>query len=125
MAHPGVDLASVAEVRSSIHRFGDRYLRRVHTAGELAATEGMSDIRRDEFLAGRLAAKEAVLKALRIPRDITTRFQLVEVLPTSDGWPEVHLHGELASWAADHGITHCEVSVTHDDHNAIAFATAW
>ena len=125
VAHPGLDLASVAEVRSRIDRFGERYLHRVHTPGEVAATVGMSPSRRDEFLAGRFAAKQAVFKALRAPRQTANPWQLVEVLPIPDGWAEVHLHGELARWASEQGLTHCEVSVTHDEHHAIAFATAW
>lgn len=124
MFSPGVDQVSVAEVRSSIDRFGERYLRRVHTPAELDAIVGMAPSRRDEFLAGRFAAKEAVFKALRAPRSTSNPWQQVEILPSAQGWPEVQLHGELARWAEQRGVQSCEVSLTHDDHTAIAFATA-
>ena len=56
----GTDLTCVADVASSIERFGDRYLRRLFTDHELDATGGAP-----ERLAARFAAKEATVKVLR------------------------------------------------------------
>jgi holo-[acyl-carrier protein] synthase len=60
----GVDLMSVSELdRLRGRRWFERY---VYAQAELAAAAGMADRRRREFLVGRFAAKEAVLKALRV-----------------------------------------------------------
>ena len=58
----GIDLVEVDRIRDAVERHGERFLRRIYTAGEQAqAGDGPLRI---QFLAGRFAAKEAVLKAL-------------------------------------------------------------
>lgn len=118
-------MTTIADVADSLERFGERYLRRVHTPAEVAATQGMDDARRTEFLAGRFAAKEAVLKALRVPGEVASPWPQVEVVRSAGGWPEVRLHGSIAEWAAQQQLTQCEVTISHDDGRAIAFAMAW
>lgn len=57
----GIDVVGVAEISDSIAAFGDRFLRRVYTPAELADCA-----RSPERLAAVFAAKEAVIKALRV-----------------------------------------------------------
>lgn len=75
------------------------FLRFVFSEAEIAAAEAMTGERRREFLAGRFAAKEAVLKALGkgllngvAPREI-------DVARAADGAPDVHLSGRAAQLA--------------------------
>ena len=63
----GIDMVDVAEVTSALERHGRHYLDRVYAPAEQAETASMSPRRMREYLAGRFAAKEAVLKALRPP----------------------------------------------------------
>ena len=58
----GVDIAEVPRIRESIERFGDRFLRRVFTEGEVRYCE--HKVTRYESFAARFAAKEAGMKAL-------------------------------------------------------------
>jgi holo-[acyl-carrier protein] synthase len=58
----GTDLAEIGRVERSIARFGERFLERVYTAGEIAYC--MSKKNSAESFAARFAAKEAGAKAL-------------------------------------------------------------
>ena len=57
----GVDLVECARIQHSIDRFGDRFLHRVFTDGEIEYSMSMKFPAR--HLAARFAAKEAVSKA--------------------------------------------------------------
>lgn len=115
----GVDLAEVAEVRASLERFGDRYRRRLFTAGELADCAGADPAPR---LAARLAAKEAAIKALRVAgaQPPWTDF---EVRGTGARC-ELRLHGRAAVLAGECGVAALSVSLTHGRHLAGAFVVA-
>ena len=58
----GIDIAEVPRIRQSIARFGDRFLRRIYTAGEIRYCDSKAN--RVERYAARFAAKEAAMKAL-------------------------------------------------------------
>lgn len=121
---PGIDLVETADVAASIDRFGATYLERVFHARELAATEGMADARRLDFLAGRLAAKEAVLKALRVPSGASTPWTDIIIERSAQGWPLVLLAGEVAQLAADRGCQGIDISISHEGGRAAACAIA-
>ncbi|HEV1997950.1 MAG TPA: holo-ACP synthase, partial [Candidatus Dormibacteraeota bacterium] len=104
----GVDIVPVARIAAAIEKYGDRFLNRVYTPGELAYARG-----NHEKLAGRWAAKEAVLKALG-GRGRFPRMSLVEVLPNRRGAPTVTLTREPTPEIA--------VSITHDGGMAMAIA---
>ncbi|MFN2465833.1 MAG: NAD(P)H-hydrate dehydratase [Candidatus Dormibacteria bacterium] len=104
----GIDVVPVARIAAAVERYGDRFLNRVYTPGELRYAAGNA-----EKLAGRWAAKEAVLKALG-GRGRFPRMSLVEVLPGRRGAPEVKLTREPTPEIA--------VSITHDGGMAMAVA---
>ncbi len=58
----GTDIVEVARMKRAFERWGEHFLRRLFTAGEIGYCFG----RRDPFphLAGRFAGKEAMIKAL-------------------------------------------------------------
>ena len=58
----GIDIAEVPRIRQSIARFGERFLRRIYTAGEIRYCDSKAN--RVERYAARFAAKEAAMKAL-------------------------------------------------------------
>ncbi len=58
----GIDIAEVPRIRQSIERFGDRFLQRIYTAGEIRYCDSKAN--RVERYAARFAAKEAAMKAL-------------------------------------------------------------
>jgi holo-[acyl-carrier protein] synthase len=113
----GIDLASTDEVRDSIRRFGDRYLKRVYTSGELSDCGG--DPAR---LAARFAAKEATTKALRAPDRLP--WQSIEVQRDLTGAPELALTGAAEVLAAKRGCRRLAVSLTHERDHVAAVVVA-
>lgn len=75
-----------------------------------------------ESLAARVAAKEAVTKALGCPGG--TDFVEIEVVTDTSGKPELRLHGGTAVVAEGLGVARWHVSLSHDGGNAIAFVVA-
>lgn len=110
----GVDIIEIDRVAATLARFGDRFLQRVYTTGEIAYCRG-----RAPQLAARFAAKEAVMKAL----GTGTRgvgWQEVEVTRKRSGEPGVALHGRAATRAEKLGIDRLALSLSHSRNYAVA-----
>lgn len=73
-------------------------------------------------LAGRYAAKEALIKALGGSAGVHWQEIVVEKSP--DGDPEFQLTGRTADTVAERGITALHVSMSHDAGAATAFVIA-
>lgn len=111
----GCDVVAVAEIQDSLAAFGDRYLRKVFTAGEINDCEGHNRVHR---LAARFAAKEAVIKAFAEP-DLP--FPLRDIEVTRDGQlPMLRLSGALAALAQFQGWLSSTLSLSHADCHAMA-----
>jgi holo-[acyl-carrier protein] synthase len=115
----GIDLTSVEEVADSITRFGERFLERVFTEGELR--ECVAEPRR---LACRLAAKEAVMKALGAGAQQALPWRSIGVFSSSRGGPSIRLTGRAQELARRRGISNLQVSMTRDGALAVAVAIA-
>ena len=119
----GIDLVEVEEVAATLHsKLGPRYLSRIYTSREV------EDCRRDREvdpvrLAGRFAAKEAAMKALRVG-DRAVSWREVEVQRAGDGAPMLVLRGAAAALAAEAGLSQFALSVTHERTYASAIVVA-
>ena len=113
----GVDLVGVGRLERLLGEHPDR-IDELFTAGEIAYCRGKR--RRMEHLAARLAAKEAVLKALGTGMARRMAWTEVEVFNDPLGRPLVRLHGEVAAWAARRGVSSVEVSLSHTEGMAVA-----
>jgi len=116
----GIDLVEVARIAQTLERHGQSFLDRCFTPGEQAYATGRK--RRDEHLAGRFAAKEAVLKALGTGWVGGIAWTDVEVVLLPTGQPTVALHGRAAQIAANQGVTSWFLSISHTDSHAMASA---
>jgi holo-[acyl-carrier protein] synthase len=118
----GIDLTSIAEVRDSIERFGDQYVKRVFTAHEIdsCASDGRTD---PAGLAARFAAKEATIKVLR-PNGVQPDWKSIEVRKHEDGWCGIELSGTAAAMAEAAGVRRLELSITHEAGVAAAVVVA-
>ena len=94
----GVDIAEVPRIRESIERFGDRFLHRIFTQGEISYCERRA--RRFESYAARFAAKEAGMKALGTGWSRGVRWRDIEVVRPKGQRPTIQFHGEAAAIAA-------------------------
>jgi len=119
----GIDLCGVDRIRRMVADHGDPFLDRTFTPAEVAYAR-----RRkkgfEETLAGRFAAKEAVMKALGTGWRDGVEFIGIEILNEASGKPYVVLHGSTAEKATSLGITTWHVSITHTEDLAIASAVA-
>ena len=117
----GVDLVSVERIGQLRRRHGYRFLRRVFTDRELR-DHGIENAR-DERLAARFAAKEAISKALGTGlRGIGWRE--MEVLSDERGKPLVYLHGRAKARADFLGLSDFAISLSHSQVYALAFVVA-
>src|SRR5271168_1841788 len=107
----GVDLAEVPRIRASIERFGDRFIRRIYTAAEIAYVERKAN--RYERYAARFAAKEAGMKAIGTGWKRGVTWQDFEVTNLPSGRPTLQLHGKAAQFAAQLGVKNVALSLTH------------
>jgi hydroxyethylthiazole kinase-like uncharacterized protein yjeF len=109
MQRIGVDAVSVDRIALAVKRSGPGFLTKVYTPAEVAYCAGSP-----ERLAGRWAAKEAVIKCfdgtgICFPR------KRIEILPGPLGAPRVRLIGDGRG-------ARVEVSITH--HSGLAVATS-
>jgi len=121
VAH-GIDLVDCPRIEKMVKRHGDNFVNRVFTAAEQAYAEANKD--RTEKLAGRFAAKEAILKLMGTGWRGKIAWTDIEVINNSAGQPEVTLRGEVEKLAGKLGIGHISVSITHTANFAIASAVA-
>jgi holo-[acyl-carrier protein] synthase len=121
IAH-GIDLVDCPRIEAMVERHGKRFIERVFTATEQAYAEANKN--GIEKLAGRFAAKEAVLKLMGTGWRGKIAWTDVEVINNSSGQPEVTLSGEVEKIAGKLGIKHISVSITHTANFAIASAVA-
>ncbi len=114
----GVDIAEVPRIRESIERYGERFLRRVFTDGEIGYCEARA--RRYESYAARFAAKEAGMKALGTGWNHGIRWRDIEVVRPKGERPTLQFHGLAQKIAATLGTTNVSLSLTHTADQALA-----
>ncbi len=114
----GVDTVSLSRFEGKLAdtpRLKDRLFldTETHTDGSEASVQ---------TLAGRFAAKEAVIKALSGEPGV--EWHGIEVGKESTGKPVIWLHGQTAKLALQKGVRKLHVSITHDGDVAVAFVVA-
>jgi holo-[acyl-carrier protein] synthase len=75
-------------------------------------------------LAGRFAAKEAVLKAMGTGWAEGIAWTEIEVAARASGQPELRLSGKAAELAAKQGISSWQISISHTEGQAMASVIA-
>jgi holo-[acyl-carrier protein] synthase len=117
----GVDIVAVKRVGRLVAR-GGNVEGRLFTRGELDYC--LARARRDEHLAARVAAKEAVFKVFGAGVRQPISWTEVEVVSGDGGRPFVRLHGKLAARAKHARMVDIDISLSHTDELAIAYAVA-
>ena len=113
----GLDATEIDRIAATIKRYGDRFLRRVFTDGEIAycARRRVPAI----HYAGRFAAKEAGMKALGTGHSQNVLWRDVEVI-RHGGPPQLQFHGGAARRFAAMDARTSLLSITHTE--TLAFA---
>ena len=114
----GTDIVEIERVREMVDRHGENFLNRCFTSAEIA----YADKHRDAAvrIAGRWAAKEAVVKVLGTGFVKGITFHDIEVLPLDSGQPRIELSGGAAEIAQGLGIETVLITISH----AKLYATA-
>jgi holo-[acyl-carrier protein] synthase len=114
----GVDLVERARIQHSLDRFGDRFLHRVFTEGEIAYSQSMKFPAR--HLAARFAAKEALSKAFGTGIGKAMGWKDIDVRKKPSGEPYVVLEGGAKQLGIDRGVTKVLITLSHTDNHAMA-----
>jgi holo-[acyl-carrier protein] synthase len=114
----GVDLVECARIQHSLDRFGDRFLRRVFTDGEIDYSMGMKFPAR--HLPARFAAKEAVSKAFGTGIGKAMGWRDIDVQKKESGEPFLVLSGGADDLAKKRGVTNALITLSHTDNHAVA-----
>jgi holo-[acyl-carrier protein] synthase len=114
----GVDLVECARIERSLERFGEKFLHRVFTDGEIAYSMSMKFPAR--HLAARFAAKEAVSKAFGTGIGKAMGWRNIDVQKKPSGEPFLVFSGPAQELAAKRGVTSALITLSHTEHHAIA-----
>ena|SRR5688572_1422591 len=113
----GIDATDLPRVADLVERYGERFLRRVFTDGEIAyCTKRRNPV---PHLAGRFAVKEAAMKALGTGQSLGVMWKDIEVV-RGGGPPRLRMQGGAARRADAMGVTRSLVTITHSE--SLAFA---
>jgi len=116
----GIDLVECARIAAVLERHSDRFMARVLTPAERERAAQFKNPL--QFISGRWAAKEAILKMIGTGWRGGIAWTDMEILPNALGAPCVTLAGETADRAGQLGIQHVLLSITHTDQLAMASA---
>ena len=114
----GVDLVKIERFQKLNPAIQARFIQRVYTAAEIKLCD-----HREERLAGRFAAKEAVAKALGCGIG-PVHWQDIEITADEQSQPQLVLHGLAAETAHSLGLSLWSISITHTQEYAMAFVVA-
>jgi holo-[acyl-carrier protein] synthase len=118
----GIDLVDFPRIEEMIERHGSHFLDRIFTQTEQQQASIMKN--RIERLAGRFAAKEAILKMLGTGWRGKIAWTDIEILNNQFGQPQVTLSGEVKKIALKLGVGEISLSITHTANFVIASAVA-
>ena len=114
----GVDLVECARIQRSLDRFGDKFLHRVFTEGEIAYSMSMKFPSR--HLAARFAAKEAVSKAFGTGIGKSMGWRDIDVQKKSSGEPFLVFTGAAEQLVKQRGVSTARITLSHTDQQAMA-----
>ena len=118
MLRTGIDIIEVYRVEKAILTHGKRFLERIYTTSELVEANGHT-----ASLAARLAAKEAVSKALGCGIGKVS-WRDIEITRDQHRSPLLRLHGPAHALAAELGLDEWSLSLSHTHEHAAAVVVA-
>src|SRR4030095_3445316 len=114
----GVDVIECSRIQRSMERFGDRFLHRVFTDGEIEYSISMKFPER--HLAARFAGKEAVAKAFGTGIGKSMGWRNIDIRKRESGEPFLVFTGPTEAYAAERGVTSALITLSHTENYAVA-----
>jgi len=113
----GIDLIDTERIEKAMNRYGNRFVKRI--LGDEEFQMFNDKYNKVQFLCGRFAAKEAVMKTLGAFFERRIRFRDIQILNDLYGKPYVHLDDNIRERILDKEV---KVSITHERKMAAAVA---
>lgn len=114
----GIDLVEIRRIQKIFDRFGERFLNRYYSSEEIKIIRSRK-AGQIPTMAGKFAAKEAVIKALGFFFDSGVRLRDIEILNSPAGIPYPRIPRQIAEKMRGKKI---DISVTHEKKFAVAMA---
>lgn len=108
----GVDIIEINRISETYSKFGETFLKKILTVNEVATFYNYN--KKIEFLAGRFAAKESVIKSYYNFKKKILYFTQIEIMNDKNGLPIINILSEKIH-------EKLLVSISHSKENAIAF----
>jgi holo-[acyl-carrier protein] synthase len=113
----GIDIIEIDRVQKSIEKYGEHFLNKIYTPGELEYC--LNKTNKYQHFAARFAAKEAVYKALSSEKDnpesensaANVGWQDIEILNEPNGMPVVKVFGKIKKLL--NGERSLKISISH------------
>ena len=113
----GIDLIDTERIDRAMQRWGEPFVKKI--LGEEEMIMYRQKLNKLQYLSGRYAAKEAVMKTLGAFFERRINFKDIQILNDLYGKPYVHLADDLRERVIDKEI---KVSITHERKMAAAVA---
>ena len=113
----GIDLVEIKRIEKTINKHGKRFVGRILGADELNAFNARND--KAAYLAGRFAAKEAIIKSLGQFLKRRPSYVSLQILSDKSGRPVLSGQKELKKIFKNRI---CLISISHERHYATAIA---
>ena len=114
----GIDIIEIDRIQNVLSRYGNRFLNKIFTPDEIQYCRG-----RSPNLAGRFAAKEATMKALKTgARGVS--WKDIEVIRASNGAPSIKLYNRALARSEYLGVSSLSISFSHSRDYAVASVIA-
>src|SRR6058998_425233 len=114
----GVDFVECVRIQRSVDRFGERFLHRVFTEGEIEYSMAMKCPAR--HLAARFAGKEAVSKAFGTGIGKAMGWRNIDICKKPSGEPFLVFSGPAQELAVARGVASALITLSHTEHHAVA-----
>ena len=114
----GIDIIEIDRIQNVLSQYGNRFLNKIFTPDEIQYCRG-----RSPNLAGRFAAKEATMKALKTgTRGVS--WKDIEVIRASNGAPSIKLYNRALARSESLGVSSLSISFSHSRDYAVASVIA-
>ena len=114
----GVDLIEIDRVKLAHQKHGERFIERLFTKAEAAYCLRKKDPY--PSLAGRFAAKEAVIKAFSHGFGGRWKWTQIEVVRSMSGKPDLKFTGIMEQLRLERGIDRVHLTIAHSKRDATA-----
>ena len=119
----GTDVCDIRRITATFSRRGERFAEKVlgpHEIEVFRARRARFEARGMAYLATRFSAKEAFSKAIGLGLRLPMTWRDCEIVKAAGGQPQIRLHGALAAWFGERGLS-AHVSVSDESDIATAF----